>query len=366
MKIVQIANFVAPASGGLRTTLRHLAAGYADRGHEVVQVVPGERDGEVGTPWGRLLTLRAPALGRTGYRLLVDQLAVRRALRRVGPDVLEVHDRTTLRGLGRWARHQGIPALAVSHERLDRWLTQWQPLDLIALADRSNERLARSFDAVVCTTDWAAEEFVRLDVPRPHVVPLAVDVSAFPARTGARAGRPPRDEVSLVLASRLSREKRPEAALAALGELLDRGVAARLVVAGDGPLRARLETASRDLPVEWLGFVPDRGRLAGLFADADVALAPGPVETFGLAALEALACGTPVVADARSALSGVIGRAGRTGQGAPALADAVEELLAIPEGARRRAARARAEEFSWDRTVRGFLAVHAGTPVGVP
>jgi alpha-1,6-mannosyltransferase len=258
-----------------------------------------------------------------------------------------------------------VPALAVSHERLDRWLGQWLPggAALTAVADRSNAALARNFDAIVCTTDWAAEEFRRLDVPRLEVVPLAVDTAAFSRgvdcpRTGAdRGGRP---AVVLAMASRLSREKNPGTAVATLRELLGRGVDARLVVAGDGPLRRRLEADTRGLPVFWWGFVSDRSRLAALMADADVVLAPGPIETFGLAALESLACGTPVVADERSALPGVLGAAGRSAAGhGVAFADAVQDLLTLPEPARRAAARARAEEFSWEATVRGFLDVHA-------
>ena len=101
MRIVQVANFVAPTSGGLRTTLGHLAEGYGRHGHEVVQVLPGSVDGEVVTSWGRRVNLRAPALAHTGYRLLVDRGRARRALERAAPDALEVHDRTTLRGLGR-------------------------------------------------------------------------------------------------------------------------------------------------------------------------------------------------------------------------------------------------------------------------
>ena len=85
-----------------------------------------------------------------------------------------------------------------------------------------------------------------------------------------------------------------------------------LVVAGDGPLRARLERAARraSLPVRFAGFVTDPKELAILLASADVVIAPGPVETFGLAALEALACGTPVVVSAASALPEVVGTAG--------------------------------------------------------
>jgi alpha-1,6-mannosyltransferase len=82
------------------------------------------------------------------------------------------------------------------------------------------------------------------------------------------------------------------------------GIDAVLVVAGDGPLRGRLERAARRkaLPVQFAGFVTDPKHLATLLASADVVVAPGPVETFGLAALEALACGTPVVVSGDSAL----------------------------------------------------------------
>ena len=372
MRIAQVANFVTPTSGGLRTSLSHLAEGYAERGHEVTLVVPGHADGVAETPWGHRVTVRSPALGATGYRLLVDAGAVRRALERAAPDVLEVHDRTTLRSLGRWAHDRGVPSLVVSHERLDRWLGQWLPgrLPLERLADRSNATLARSFDTVVCTTEWAAEEFRRLDVPRLAVVPLGVDAETFPWRRGAPSSEAPAAgpaSISLVMASRLSREKRPEVAVDTVRELARRGVAVRLTVAGDGPLRRRLEAASRDLPIDWLGHVGDRAALAGRLAAADVALAPGPVETFGLAALEAVACGTPVVADAGSALPGVLGpEAGRAATGGgPAFADAVQDVLTVPEVVRRAAARARAEQFPWAATVRGFLDVHA-TALGRP
>src|SRR5207302_1246563 len=79
-----------------------------------------------------------------------------------------------------------------------------------------------------------------------------------------------------------------------------------------GPLRGKLERGARrkGLPVTFAGFITEAMTLAALLASADVVIAPGPVETFGLAALEALACGTPVVVSADSALPEVIGNAG--------------------------------------------------------
>ena len=72
MKIVQVANFVSPTSGGLRTSHRHLAAGYTRLGHDVVQVLPAEADGSFSCAEGRRVQLRSPAVKGTGYRVLVD------------------------------------------------------------------------------------------------------------------------------------------------------------------------------------------------------------------------------------------------------------------------------------------------------
>ncbi len=119
-----------------------------------------------------------------------------------------------------------------------------------------------------------------------------------------------------MLCSRLSPEKRPELALEALEVLVAAGDRCRLVVAGVGPREEALRRRFSHLPVAWSGFVADRAALARLLATADVVVAPGPVETFGLAALEALASGTPVVATCTSALPGVVGS--RAGAFAPA------------------------------------------------
>lgn len=364
-RIVQCANFVTPTSGGLRTALVQLAQGYAAAGHQVVQVLPGPHDGVTDAPWGKVVSLRAPLVPSTGYRVLPRARQVADVLEGLEPDRLEVHDRTTLRGLGGWAARRGVPSLVVSHERLDRLLRQWLSprLPLDALADRSNSALAASYDTVVCTTAWAAEEFRRLRVPHLRTVPLGVDLEHFhplAGDSGLRRAHAGDDEVLVLLASRLSREKRPALALDTVTELVRRGHRVRLLVAGDGPLRAHLEQRAHGLPVSFLGFVRDRDRMAALLASADVVLAPGPVETFGLAALEALASGTPVVANALSALREVLGPdtgAGEAVGGTPrCFADAVERVLHQPS--RARTARGRAEQFPWASTVAGFLAVH--------
>ncbi|MZF89541.1 glycosyltransferase [Streptomyces sp. SID5643] len=373
LRIVRLANFVAPSSGGLRTALHELGKGFKAAGHEPVLVIPGERMSDRETEQGRVITLPGPLLpGTGGYRVLAGKRRVARLLEELAPDRLEVSDRTTLRWTGTWARRARIPAVMVSHETADGVLRTWGVPEEAArrAADALNVRTAHTYARVVCTTEFAEREFVRIGARNVVRAPLGVDlVQRHPELRDPelRARHARVDETLLVMCSRLSVEKRPGTALDALRALRRRGRRAVLVVAGDGPLRAGLERRAREngLPVTFLGHVSDRGLLGALQASADVALAPGPAETFGLAALEAMACGTPVVASASSALSEVIGAAGAVAadQG-EAFADAVDALLERRETDRREAARARAECFGWNTAVDAFLAAHdAAVPV---
>lgn len=366
MRIVQVANFVTPSSGGLRTALGHLATGYAETGHDVIQIVPGSQDRDVVMTWGRQLLRRGPALPGAGYRMLHAGSSLKGLLDTLQPDRLEVHDRTTLRSLGSWARSRGVPSLVVSHERLDRWLQQWLPrhLPLAAWADRHNRSLAECFDVVLCTTAWAAAEFERLPTARLVRVPLGVNlVRLHPgaADDSWRAHQLRGAEHLLVMVSRLSREKRPQLAVDTVAELVRRGHSVRMLVAGSGPQEHALRKQADQLPITFMGYVSDRDHLARLMASADLLLAPGPIETFGLAALEALASGTSAVVNQASALPEVIGdTGGRSAAGDPgSFADAVELELAVPADQRVERARAQAEQFPWTATVAGFLQAHA-------
>ncbi|MET9438306.1 glycosyltransferase [Streptomyces sp. NPDC006551] len=371
LRIVRLANFVTPTSGGLRTALEQLGRGYLAAGHEPVLIVPGDVASDHVTEQGRIITLPGPVLpGTGGYRVLADRRRLRRILDTLAPDRLEVSDRTTLRWTGEWARRSRVPSVMVSHETADGVLRTWGVPEAAATraADRLNRRSAWAYSRIVCTTEWAEREFVRIGARNVVRAPLGVDLRRCrPGRrsTVLRAKHVDGERVLLLLCSRLSVEKRPGTALDALAELRGRGIRAALVVAGDGPLRGALERRAREerLPVRFLGHVADREALADLQAAADVCLAPGPAETFGLSALEALACGTPVVASASSALPEVLGDAGACAPDDPAaFARAVLDLLNRPEPERRAAARARAELFGWNRSVAAFLQAHDAAP----
>ena len=128
-------------------------------------MVPGARPGDDGLPGGvRRITVPAPRLPGTGGYRAVDPWRVQRLLDRLRPDVIEVSDRLTLRGLGAWAARRGVPSVVISHERLDRLLTQFLLPAATArrVADLANARMADSYDTVVCSTGFARAEFDRI------------------------------------------------------------------------------------------------------------------------------------------------------------------------------------------------------------
>ena len=363
MRIVRLANFVSSRSGGLRTALRYLGEGYQRAGHEAILIIPGRRASDEMTEQGRVITLPGTSLPRTGgHRVMTGRRQITRLLESLAPDRIEVSDRSTLRWTGRWARENGVGSMFVSHESLGGMLGVWGLPARQQLADRLNRATAEMFDQIVCTTAFAAAEFRRLGVPNLVEVPLGVDLRGFhpgaadPA-VRARYARP--DEVLVVFCSRLSADKRPELAVDAVAALRADKVPAVLAVAGDGSRRAALAYRAARLPVRFAGHLSDRSAVAALLASADVLVAPGPVETFGLAALEALACGTPVVVNAASALPEVVGEAGVAVRGTPeGVAAGVRQIIERPEAERRAAARTRAEHFGWPQAVEGFLRAH--------
>ncbi|GAC69123.1 glycosyltransferase [Gordonia soli] len=370
MRIVQLANFYGSRSGGLRTAVDRWGAGYVAAGHEVALVVPGTEDHEEVLDSGvvriRVAAGRLPFSG--GYRLARPH-RVAEAVAHLAPDAIEVSDRLTLRGFGRWARDRDIHSTMVSHERLDRLLGMVMPRSIARLAaDRANSATAASYDSIVCTTPFAAAEFDRIGAGNVVRAPLGVDLDIFDPRHADRtlAARWVDDETTLIThCGRLSPEKRPDRSIAAVARLHSARRRVHLVIAGDGPRRPALERAARGLPVTFLGHLPDRTQVATLLATTEISVAPGPHETFCLSALESLASGTPVVGSRSSAVAGIVDPScgALAEDSTTGFADAIEDLLARPRPARESAARRRAMSFRWSDSIDRMIGVHRGARV---
>lgn len=207
---------------------------------------------------------------------------------------------------------------------------------------------------------------------RVHTVPLGVDLALFrPGRPGAQdivelAGGDPTVPYVLFVSS-LSPRKNLGALKTAMNGLARRGLPHNLViVASPSPDRRDWKDmaaeASSDLPdapgrVVFLGSLSDV-ELATVTAGAAVFCLPSLMEGFGLTALEAMACGVPVVVSDRGSLPEVVGEAGiLTDPTAEAIEVALFDLIANPKRMDElaQAGLTRALDFSWDATANGWL-----------
>jgi len=120
MRIVHVANFYGPKSGGIKTTLHELGRGYKEAGHEFIYIVPGIRHSSEVTEFGRRITLPSFLLPGTGsYRVIKSNRELREYIAHQRPDRLEVSDRFTLTSIGQWARFiKGLIALLPHPHRL--------------------------------------------------------------------------------------------------------------------------------------------------------------------------------------------------------------------------------------------------------
>ena len=374
MRIVHVANFYGPNSGGIKTTLHELGRGYLHYGHEFIYIVPGVNNHSEMTQYGYKITLPSVMLpGSGGYRVIRNNRELKKIIASLNPDAIEISDRFTLRGIGLWAKREGIPTVVFSHETLrglaKRFLPSWLPLN--SFVDWHNRRLSRSFDHVVATTEFAAKEFRELDTPNIVKIPLGVDLETFtPANRSLRLRSEllKGSQLLLVHCGRLSPEKEPQRSIEAVEKLLADGVDARLVIIGNGPLWSKLRERSAGLPVDMLGYVADRKKVSAILASADISLAPGPLETFCLSALESLASGTPVVASESSAVGEFLRHTEKNPAGAIAadngssFAAAIESLAFRP--ALRKVARTSAERLPWDSTVTTMMQLHGLEVIG--
>jgi D-inositol-3-phosphate glycosyltransferase len=244
------------------------------------------------------------------------------------------------------------------------------------------DQVVAESDRLVCNTATEARELVDLygaDPARIVTIPPGVDLARF--RPGSRAAarealRIPADAVVLAFVGRIQPLKAPDVLLHATAALLARDPALRprlMVLVAGGPSGSGLaeptglqQLAGRLGLDDVVRFLPPQAGagLARVFRAADVVAVPSHNESFGLVALEAQACGTPVVAARVGGLPVAVsdGRSGLLvdGHRAGPWADALAAVALDP--ARRevlsQGAVAHAQRFSWDRTTDALLSTY--------
>jgi alpha-1,6-mannosyltransferase len=342
--VLDISEFFGETTGGVRTYLLQKAR-YVETRPDLRQVlvVPGARDAIHETSGVRCYRLHGPSVPtQKPYRFMLATQSTSRIVAHERPDLIEVGSAWCAPWLVHLAtRRLDVPAVWFYHSNFPRVIAPW-PARASAVrrtasrfAWRYVRRLSRLVNATLAPSDFVASELEREGVERVQRVTLGVDLDRFHPRRRAYASDTRRmlglPEAPLGLfVGRIAREKELDLLLASWPEV-ERRTGARLVLIGDGPSRVRLQRKPGSQRFFWLPFEADRERLADLLAAVDLYVAPCSLETFGLSALEALGCGTPILTADRGGVAETVSRSGagfhfRSGD-AGALAETAVRLI---------------------------------------
>lgn len=306
LSVLDISEYYGPTSGGVRTYL-HEKSRYvgAHEGLRQVVLVPGADDTVRDEAAVRWYTVRCPAIPfQQPYRFMLAAGEASQIIERERPDVIEAGSAYFAPWLVRSsAARLGIPVVWFYHGHLPRIIAPRLDRDSVgrwamaSAAVRYVRRVARQVDLVLVASEFARSDLARFGIANARRVPLGVDTDTFHpgrrARSSETRSRWQLGSGPLVLyTGRLTLEKQLMTAVRAWRQVRTPG--ATLLLVGGGPQEAALKSTAGPA-VRFLPFVSGREQMADLYAAADLYLAPGPAETFGLSAHEAMASGTPVL-----------------------------------------------------------------------
>lgn len=331
MKTLHLTNSWHETSGGIATFYRALVGEANRRGHAIRLIVPAEADRveQVGE-FGRIYHLGAPkARFNPNYRViypteyLPSGSKIQQILAFERPDLVEISDKYTLNYLGALLRmrlFQGVDfrplVVGLSQERMDDNFRAY--LGAIPFAPQFCSLYMKwlyfpFFDHHITNSEYTADELRTAAqgqlVPRgAWVRPMGVDLDRLsPQRRRADVRRRllqnfgASDDATLLLyVGRLVPEKNLPLLFELVKRLSEEGVRDyRLLVVGDGIERDLWESrCATQMPggILFFGHIRDKDVLADLYANSDVFIHPNPREPFGIAPLEAMASGLPLVA----------------------------------------------------------------------
>ncbi len=354
--------------GGVGTYLRHKRQHILQTmPHRHLLIVPGPRDEVIEEERAITVTIASPKVpGSPQYRLMLRNRAVRQALERFRPDVIECQDAYNLP----WAaiafarKHPGTALVAAYMTDfptvyVERPFRKVVGKTLAGAASRLCYwycgKLYSRFDGMFALSqNGGLTKLKRLGLDRIEVVPLGVELGDFSpslrdpklrAKLGVGDNQP-----LLVYAGRIDGEKRAQMLVDAFA-LLPRELGAHLVLIGDGPLREGV-LALGDDRIHAPGYVRERSELARWLASADIYVSGMADETFGVSIVEAQASGLPVVGVAAGAMvDRVVPEIGRLGpvDDIEAMARNILEVWNSDRAAMGKVAQRHARQYSWDR-----------------
>jgi alpha-1,6-mannosyltransferase len=322
--VLDITEFYGDTTGGIRTYLRQKAQ-YVEARPSLRQVLvlPGARDALSQSDGVRCYRLEGPRVPtQDPYRFMLATRTNRRIVLHERPDVIEVGSPGFVPWIVRLAaRGLDIPVVAFYHSNFPRLFSPFPERAggfgraMFDLAWRYARQIDKHFAHTIVCSEFVANDLRNAGIDRVTRIPLGVDLAHYnPSRRVRR--REVRTMYRLsegpvaAFVGRFAREKELDVLIDGWREV-HRVTGAQLALVGDGPMRARLVAQASGAP--WVRFLPyerDQSTLADLLASVDLFVAPSSNETFGLAPLEALASGTPVLSADRGGISEQVATSG--------------------------------------------------------
>jgi len=355
VRILEVNPYFSPQRGGVDRRVFGLSRALAARGHQVTAVTAATASESGGLPPDGVTVRRLdpslyeaapydpPFLRAKGFS---------QAVAGGDFDVIDIHYMWTpdyTRSLRKLAK--GAPVVYTLHNSFG-W-GEGVEGRAAYFSDSVLKFFARNCDVAVCASDFIRRDVLARGLPasKLRVVPSGIDPTKDAELAALRAapGRHPRQYATFV--GRLERTKGLNVLVEAARDVK---AAADFVIFGRGPELEALESEASDFGVRdrfhFEGYV-DEARVRQAVAQADLFVYPATFEPFGLAPLEALDLGCPVVGTSVGGIPEIVGKAGRLVPpgDSDALARALDELFLVSEERSRLSAlaRARAREFGW-------------------
>lgn len=360
LRICVVTETYPPEVNGVALSLSRVVEGLKEQGHHVWLVRPGlqglaQPDASAREHWVRSLPLPIYKEVKLG---MPSTARLKKLWSRHRPDVVHI---ATEGPLG-WSALRLATKMKIAvtsdfrtnfHAYSQHYRLGWLQAPILKYLKKFHNRAGAT---MVPTLDLL-QNLAGLGFERLHHVPRGVDLHRFDPSHRSRALRlawdADDDTCVMLCVSRLAAEKNLELVIRAWRQSLDSDLPTRLVLVGDGPLRADLEKANPD--VIFAGYKSGL-ELSAHYASADLFLFASTTETFGNVTLEAMASGLPVLAY-RSAAAGALIETGVQGvlieAGDQPFMEACRQMASRPDELRRMGidGRQRALSCSWSAII---------------
>ncbi len=395
LKTLHLTNSWHETSGGIATFYRALIEEANRQEREIRLIVPAAHDSiEPSGKFGKIYHVQAPrALLNSSYRMIYPPQFLRaegkiqQILLQERPGLVEICDKYTLNYLGtllskRLLRNVDFRPVIVglSCERMDdnfRTYLGSFPLSQKFCSLYMKWLYFPFFDHHIANSEYTAAELRAVaynqSAPRATWIRhMGVDLSQLSPQRRSRAMRQrllqnfgaSEESVLLLYVGRLVPEKNLQLLFQLIRHLARHSKRDfRLLVVGDGIERQRWESASPPHRTLFLGHIKNRNALAGIYANADFFVHPNPREPFGIAPLEAMASGLPLVAPNAGGVTSYANaeNAWTVPATVESFATAIEEALnKMPVTLQKlEKALATAQAYRWETVAASFLELYA-------